>query len=264
MRQFRCVRVAPETTVSVPTAPAARARRPAHPRSPSTSSGVARILGARIMKFCNQCGAPVRLRVPEGDTLPRYVCEACGTIHYQNPRLVVGCVPEHEGRILLCRRAIEAAPRLLDGSRRPFLENWRDAVQQAAARESLEEALAEVTVAIAAFQWCTCCTRSRFTCSSAPACRRRATEPGRRASRSVLVKSRHQIPWADMVCPSRGADRLRYAAPLPRGPGGRPRAASLHDHRPAPAAGLAGADSPRAGAAVAQCPATARAALLTP
>ena len=32
---------------------------------------------------------------------------ACGTIHYQNPRLVVGCVPEHEGSILLCRRAIE-------------------------------------------------------------------------------------------------------------------------------------------------------------
>src|SRR3977135_4563539 len=60
-----------------------------------------------FMKFCNQCGAAVRLRVPEGDTLPRYVCEACGTIHYQNPRVVVGCVPEHEGRILLCRRAIE-------------------------------------------------------------------------------------------------------------------------------------------------------------
>ncbi len=98
----------------------------------------------RIMKFCNQCGAPVRLRVPEGDTLPRYVCEACGTIHYQNPRLVVGCVPEHEGRILLCRRAIEPR-RGYWTVPAGFLENG-ETLQQAAARESLEEALAQVTV----------------------------------------------------------------------------------------------------------------------
>ena len=59
------------------------------------------------MNFCNQCGAKVELRIPQGDLVARYVCDACGTIHYQNPKLVVGCVPEHEGRILLCRRAIE-------------------------------------------------------------------------------------------------------------------------------------------------------------
>src|ERR1700694_4599368 len=98
----------------------------------------------RIMKFCNQCGAPVRLRVPAGDNLPRYVCDACGTIHYQNPRLVVGCVPEHEGRILLCRRAIEPR-RGYWTVPAGFLENG-ETLQQAAARESLEEALAEVTV----------------------------------------------------------------------------------------------------------------------
>jgi ADP-ribose pyrophosphatase YjhB (NUDIX family) len=96
------------------------------------------------MNFCAQCGAPVRLRVPEGDHLPRYVCEACGTIHYQNPLLVVGCVPEHEGRILLCRRAIE--PRrgywtIPAG----FLENG-ETLQDGAARESREEALAEVQI----------------------------------------------------------------------------------------------------------------------
>ena len=96
------------------------------------------------MKFCNQCGAAVRLRVPEGDNLPRYVCEACGTIHYQNPRVVVGCVAEHDGRILMCRRAIE--PRhgywtVPAG----FMENG-ETLQQAAARESREEALAEVEI----------------------------------------------------------------------------------------------------------------------
>ena len=59
------------------------------------------------MKFCPGCAAPLAKRVPPGDSLPRYLCDACGSIHYENPRLVVGCVPEWEGRILLCKRAIE-------------------------------------------------------------------------------------------------------------------------------------------------------------
>ncbi len=58
------------------------------------------------MRFCSNCGAPVAKRVPPGDSLPRYVCDSCGEIHYENPKLVVGCVPEWDGRLLLCRRAI--------------------------------------------------------------------------------------------------------------------------------------------------------------
>jgi ADP-ribose pyrophosphatase YjhB (NUDIX family) len=94
------------------------------------------------MKFCANCGAAVVQRVPPGDTLPRWLCEHCGEIHYQNPKLVVGTVPEHDGRLLLCRRAIE--PRygywtLPAG----FMENDETA-GQAARRETLEEAGAEV------------------------------------------------------------------------------------------------------------------------
>ena len=59
------------------------------------------------MKYCSDCGNPIDLRIPAGDTLPRHVCPACGTIHYQNPKMVVGCIPEWEDKILLCRRAIE-------------------------------------------------------------------------------------------------------------------------------------------------------------
>lgn len=97
------------------------------------------------MNFCSQCGARVALRVPPGDHLPRHICDACGAIHYQNPRLVVGCVPEETGgRILICRRAIE--PRrgywtIPAG----FMENG-ETLQQAAARESQEEALADVQI----------------------------------------------------------------------------------------------------------------------
>ena len=94
------------------------------------------------MKFCSNCGAAVARRVPPGDTLPRWVCDQCGLIHYQNPLLVVGTVPEFEGRVLLCRRAIE--PRygywtLPAG----FMENDETA-GQAALRETLEEAGARV------------------------------------------------------------------------------------------------------------------------
>jgi ADP-ribose pyrophosphatase YjhB (NUDIX family) len=96
------------------------------------------------MKFCSECGAAVQLRVPEGDHLPRHVCEACGTVHYRNPRLVVGCVPEYGGAILLCRRAIEPR-RGFWTVPAGFMENG-ETLQQAAARESQEEALAEVTI----------------------------------------------------------------------------------------------------------------------
>ena len=97
------------------------------------------------MKFCSNCAAPVVQRVPPGDSLPRYVCDRCGEIHYQNPRVVVGTVHEWEGRVLLCRRAIE--PRygywtLPAG----FMENG-ETVAAGAARETLEEAGTRIELA---------------------------------------------------------------------------------------------------------------------
>ncbi|MEK7768094.1 MAG: NUDIX hydrolase, partial [Pseudomonadota bacterium] len=87
------------------------------------------------MKYCSNCGTLVELRVPAGDTLPRYVCPACGVIHYQNPKMVVGCIPEWEDKILLCRRAIEPRHGLwtLPAG---FMENAETLVE-AAARETL-------------------------------------------------------------------------------------------------------------------------------
>jgi ADP-ribose pyrophosphatase YjhB (NUDIX family) len=94
------------------------------------------------MKFCSDCGAPVEHRVPPGDSLPRYVCTQCGTIHYENPKMVVGCIPEWENRILLCRRAIE--PRIgLWTVPAGFMENG-ETTAEGAARETLEEANARV------------------------------------------------------------------------------------------------------------------------
>lgn len=96
------------------------------------------------MKFCNQCGDSVVTRVPEGDNLPRFVCDSCDTIHYENPKIVVGCIPEWEDKILLCRRAIEPRHGLwtLPAG---FMEN-HETTLQGAARETLEEANARVEI----------------------------------------------------------------------------------------------------------------------
>lgn len=96
------------------------------------------------MKFCSNCGATVVHKVPEGDNLPRYVCEACNIIHYQNPRMVVGCVPVWEDKILLCKRAIQ--PRLgLWTVPAGFMENG-ETLDAGALRETSEEACARVAI----------------------------------------------------------------------------------------------------------------------
>lgn len=94
------------------------------------------------INYCCYCAAPVSLRIPPGDSLPRHVCEACGAVHYRNPRLVVGALPVWEDKVLLCRRAIE--PRLgcwtLPAG---FMEN-QETVADAALRETREEACANI------------------------------------------------------------------------------------------------------------------------
>ncbi len=97
------------------------------------------------MKYCSECAAPVVFKIPAGDNLPRYVCENCHTIHYQNPKIVAGCIACWEDKILLCRRAIE--PRYgLWTLPAGFMENG-ESTAQAALRETLEEAGARVEIA---------------------------------------------------------------------------------------------------------------------
>jgi ADP-ribose pyrophosphatase YjhB (NUDIX family) len=97
------------------------------------------------MKFCSHCGSDrIALRVPEGDHVPRFVCAACETVHYQNPKVVVGCLPEWQDQILLCRRAIQPRHGLwtLPAG---FLENG-ETIHAGAMRETLEEASARVEI----------------------------------------------------------------------------------------------------------------------
>ena len=58
------------------------------------------------MKFCNDCASPLTLKIPEGDTRPRYTCSGCFKIHYENPKIIAGTLPIFEEKILLCKRGI--------------------------------------------------------------------------------------------------------------------------------------------------------------
>ena len=97
------------------------------------------------INYCSQCGSDnVEFRVPDGDNRPRFICASCNFVHYQNPNIVAGCLVTHDEKILVCKRAIE--PRrntwtLPAG----FMEN-HETVEQAAARETWEEARAEVDI----------------------------------------------------------------------------------------------------------------------
>ena len=97
------------------------------------------------MKFCSDCGSPVSRKIPPGDLLSRFVCDSCQTVHYQNPKIVVGCLPEWGDELLLCRRAID--PRTGFWTFPAGFMEQGESAEQAAARETLEEAEAEVQIA---------------------------------------------------------------------------------------------------------------------
>lgn len=94
--------------------------------------------------FCSRCGNATVLRVPDGDNRERAVCDACGSIHYLNPRPVVGTIPVWEDRVLLCRRAIE--PRYGKWTLPAGFMEIGETTAQGAARETLEEAGARVRI----------------------------------------------------------------------------------------------------------------------
>ena len=165
------------------------------------------------MKYCSQCGDTVSHIVPEGDNRPRYVCTSCKTIHYQNPKVVTGCLPFFEDKVLLCKRAI--APRkgywtLPAG----YLENG-ETTSQGALRETIEEANANVELL------------DLYTLFSLPHIsqiylfyRARLTDldffPGQETLETRLF-SEHEIPWNELAFPVITETLEHYFQDLPKG-----------------------------------------------
>lgn len=96
------------------------------------------------MKYCSECGAHVLKRTPANDNVERFICERCDRVFYENPTIIAGCLAEWEGKILLCKRAIE--PRAGSWTIPAGFMEIGESVELAAARETLEETGATVEV----------------------------------------------------------------------------------------------------------------------
>jgi ADP-ribose pyrophosphatase YjhB (NUDIX family) len=100
--------------------------------------------GTQLPRFCTRCGGQTCLSVPAGDNRQRHVCGSCAAVHYENPKVVVGCLAEWQGRVLLCRRAIE--PRRGYWTLPAGYLEMGETTEEGARRESAEEAGIEITL----------------------------------------------------------------------------------------------------------------------
>ena len=162
------------------------------------------------MKFCSDCGHSLSRKTPPGDQFERFVCEACSTIHYQNPRVITGCVAEWEGKILLCQRAIE-----------PGIGSWTvpagymelgETMEQAALREAREETNADIEIDylysvfdIQSIDQVYIIYRGRL--------RRPQFSPGQECL-DVQLFAPDQIPWDTLFYPAIGDLLLRFKGDL--------------------------------------------------
>ena len=96
------------------------------------------------MNYCTAMWTQVGEENTTGRQPERFVCESCQEVHYQNPRVITGCIAHWQGKILLCRRAIE--PR--KGSwtlPAGYMENG-ETMEQGALREAREETGANISL----------------------------------------------------------------------------------------------------------------------
>lgn len=140
-------------------------------------------------------------QIPKDDNRERMVCADCGHIAYENPKIVVGSVVEHDGRILMCRRAIE--PRMGFWTLPAGYMELGETLEEGAAREALEEAEAVIEIegilgvfSIARIGQVQVIFRARLQDAATP-----AFGPGVE-SLEVRLFAPEDIPWNEIAFPS--------------------------------------------------------------
>ena len=138
-------------------------------------------------------------KIPKGDSREREVCEDCGYIAYENPKIVAGAVVSHAGQILLCRRAIE--PRSGFWTLPAGYLELHEQPEEGAKREVREEACAEVVLegligiyTVARLSQVQMFFRARFAGEPAFAIGEETLE--------VAMFGWEDIPWAEIAFPS--------------------------------------------------------------
>lgn len=150
------------------------------------------------MRYCPSCSAVLERRRPDGDDRDRHVCPACGTVHYQNPKIVVGSVCTLGDRLLLCRRAIP--PREGYWTIPAGYMELGETAEAGAVREAWEEARARIELdgllavySVARIDQVQLLYRARLLDA--------AVEAGPE-SLEVRLLGWHEIPWADLAFPT--------------------------------------------------------------
>jgi len=139
-----------------------------------------------------------RREIPDGDSHERDVCTTCGFVNYVNPKIVTGSIVRHDGRIMLCRRAIE--PRIGFWTLPAGFMEVGETTEDAARREAREEANAAIVIdrllavytipRIAQVQIMYLAHLAEPTFSPGP------------ESLEVMMVTWDEIPWADIAFPS--------------------------------------------------------------
>lgn len=162
-------------------------------------------------------------QVPAGDTHERDVCTTCGFINYLNPKIVTGSIVRHDGRLLLCRRAIE--PRTGYWTLPAGFMELGETAEQAAMREAREEANAEIVIdrLLAVY---TIPRIAQVQIMYLAHLGSDAFSPGPE-SLEVRLASWDEIPWGELAFPSvrwalqqyRGVEGIAEFAPFSNPPG---------------------------------------------
>lgn len=94
--------------------------------------------------YCKQCGTELNVRIPQEDLKPRAICSNCDYVDYQNPKVVVCCIPRLDDKVLLCKRAIQPGFGMwtIPGG---YLESG-ETLEECAKREAYEEARIDIEV----------------------------------------------------------------------------------------------------------------------
>lgn len=158
--------------------------------------------------YCPKCGVPIEYTTPPGDDRQRDTCPRCERIFYHNPLVVVGCIPEWDGRILMCRRAIE--PRLGFWTLPAGFLELGETTAAAGARETREEALADVSIE-ALFSFLNVADIGQIHMFYRARMTEQGHAPGLESSETALM-AEHDIPWRELAFPTIHRTLERYFA----------------------------------------------------
>lgn len=150
------------------------------------------------MKYCPNCASVLTIKIPADDSRERHVCEACNSVHYQNPRNVVGSIPVYGEQVLLCRRAIE--PRYGYWTLPAGFLELGESTSHGAARETLEEAGAHVKIG-PLFSLLNVPHAEQVHLFYLASMHSPAFFAGEE-SLEVALFHEHEIPWADLAFPT--------------------------------------------------------------